>query len=205
MEDKELELEIDLLELFHALMKNIVMIVASTILFAAVGFGVSKFLMTPQYEASVNMIVNTRSEGATNVTNDNITSAKNMVSTYAIIIKSNTVLNEVVDKLQLEMKYKELAEKVTVGAVDATQVMRVAVQDPDPQLAVQIVAQIADIAPGAIPSDPTGPRDATASIIHPIALQPLLLSFLFLPSGPPLVVPSLFGKETILRAATFYK
>ena len=150
MEDKELELEIDLLELFHALMKNIVMIVASTILFAAVGFGVSKFLMTPQYEASVNMIVNTRSEGATNVTNDNITSAKNMVSTYAIIIKSNTVLNEVVDKLQLEMKYKELAEKVTVGAVDATQVMRVAVQDPDPQLAVQIVAQIADIAPGAI-------------------------------------------------------
>lgn len=57
----------------------------------------------------------------------------------------------------------------------------------------------------ALPSDPTGPRDATASIIHPIALQPLLLSFLFLPSGPPLVVPSLFGKETILRAATFYK
>lgn len=150
MEDKEMELEIDLLELFHALMKNIVMIIIVTILFAAVGFGYSKFLITPQYEASVNMIVNTRSEGATNVTNDNITSAKNMVSTYAIIIKSNTVLNEVIENLGLDMKYGELAEKVSVAAVNSTQVMKVVVQDPDPQLAAQIVEQIISIAPDAI-------------------------------------------------------
>lgn len=149
-DEKELELEIDLLELFHALMKNIVMIIVTTVLFAAVGFCYSKFMITPQYEASVNMIVNTRSEGATNVTNDNITSAKNMVSTYAIIIKSNTVLNEVIENLQLDMKYNKLAEKIEVGAVNSTQVMRVAVQDPDPQLAQQIVEQIADIAPDAI-------------------------------------------------------
>lgn len=150
MEDKEMELEIDLLELFRALMKNIVMIIIVTILFAAVGFGYSKFLITPQYEASVNMIVNTRSEGATNVTNDNITSAKNMVSTYAIIIKSNTVLNEVIENLGLDMKYGELAEKVSVAAVNSTQVMKVVVQDPDPQLAAQIVEQIISIAPKAI-------------------------------------------------------
>ena len=150
VEDKEMELEIDLLELFRALMKNIVMIIIVTILFAAVGFGYSKFLITPQYEASVNMIVNTRSEGATNVTNDNITSAKNMVSTYAIIIKSNTVLNEVIENLGLDMKYGELAEKVSVAAVNSTQVMKVVVQDPDPQLAAQIVEQIISIAPDAI-------------------------------------------------------
>ena len=149
-EEKDLELEIDLLELFHALMRHIVAIMVTTVLFAAVGFGYSAFLITPQYEASVNMIVNTRSEGATNVTNDNITSAKNMVSTYAIIIKSNTVLNEVINTLQLDLKYKELAAKITVGAVDATQVMRVAVQDADPTLARQIVEQIAAIAPERI-------------------------------------------------------
>lgn len=148
--EKDLELEIDLMELFHALMRHIVAIMVTTVLFAAAGFGYSAFLITPQYEASVNMIVNTRSEGATNVTNDNITSAKNMVNTYAIIIKSNTVLNEVIDTLQLNMKYKTLAEKITVGAVDATQVMRVSVQDADPSLAKQIVEQIAAIAPERI-------------------------------------------------------
>ena len=80
-EDKDLELEIDLLELLNAIKRHILAIIITTVVFAAAGFGYSAFLITPMYEASVNMIVNTRSEGATNVTNDNITSARNMVNT----------------------------------------------------------------------------------------------------------------------------
>lgn len=149
-EDKDLELEIDLLELLNAIKRHILAIIITTVVFATAGFGYSAFLITPMYEASVNMIVNTRSEGATNVTNDNITSARNMVNTYAIIIKSNTVLNEVIDRLQLNMKYTRLASKIEVGAVNSTQVMRVSVQDADPMLAAQIVEQIAAIAPEKI-------------------------------------------------------
>lgn len=58
-------------------------------------------VITPQYEASINMIVNTRRDNMATVTNDNITSAKNLVSTYAIIIKSNIVLNKVISNLGL--------------------------------------------------------------------------------------------------------
>lgn len=150
MEDRELELEIDLLELFNALKKSIVWIAIVTIACAAVGFCYSKFMITPQYEASVNMIVNTRSENATNLTNDNITSAKNMVGTYAIIIKSNRVLNEVIDKLELDMEYNTLAKKVSIASVNSTPVMEVVVTDPDPERAAMIVEQIAKIAPDAI-------------------------------------------------------
>jgi capsular polysaccharide biosynthesis protein len=56
------------------------------------------------------MIVNTRADSNGNVTTDNINSAKNMVGTYAIIIKSNRVLNEVIAQLDLDMEYEELAE-----------------------------------------------------------------------------------------------
>ncbi len=150
MEDKEMELEIDLLELFNALKRGIVWIVVSTILCAAVGFCGSKFLMTPMYEARVNMIVNTRAEESVNVTNDNITSAKNMVSTYAIIIKSNRVLNEVIDNLNLDLEYDELAEQITVASVNATQVMEIVVKDADVQNAARIVEQISEIAPEKI-------------------------------------------------------
>ena len=150
MEDRELELEIDLLELFNALKKSIVWIAIVTIVCAAVGFCYSKFMITPQYEASVNMIVNTRSENASSVTNDNITSAKNMVGTYAIIIKSNRVLNEVIDKLELEMEYSTLAKKVSIASVNSTPVMEVVVTDPDPERAAMIVEQIAKIAPEKI-------------------------------------------------------
>lgn len=150
LEEKELEMEIDLLGLFHALKKNVIAIVITMVLFAMVGFCYSKFLITPQYEASVNMIVNTRSEGATNVTNDNVNTAIKMLGVYDIVIKSNTVLNEVIEKLNLDMEYEELADKVTVYSVNSTQVMRIAVQNPDPEVAKQIVQQIVDIAPDII-------------------------------------------------------
>ncbi len=142
--------EIDLREVFILLRNNIVLILVATILFGVVGFFVTKYLITPQYEASVNMIVNTKQDNTSYVSNDNITSAKNLVSTYAIIIKSNTVLNQVIDNLGLDMDYDELSKKVTVTAVDDTQVMRVAVTDPDPYVAARIVRSISRVSPDVI-------------------------------------------------------
>lgn len=143
--------EIDLLELFSILKAHIVSIILVTVLAAVAGFLVTEYAMTPQYEASVNMIVNTRTDATAAVSNDSINSAKNLVSTYAIIIKSNTVLNQVIADLSLkDMDYDTLAEKVSVEAIDDTQVMKVAVKDPDPELARQIVKEIAKISPEEI-------------------------------------------------------
>ena len=106
--------EIDLLELFSILKAHIVAIIVVTVIAAVAGFMVTEYLITPQYEASVNMIVNTRTDANANVSNDNINSAKSLVSTYAIIIKSNTVLNQVAANLNLkDMDYDTLVEKVS--------------------------------------------------------------------------------------------
>lgn len=143
--------EIDLLEIFALLKKHIASIILVAIIFGVAGFFGTKLLITPQYEASVNMIVNTRAENTGTVSNDTINSAKNLVSTYAIIIKSNTVLNQVIDNLNLkDIDYDDLEEKVSVTAIDDTQVMRIAVQDPDPNLARRIVKEIARISPNEI-------------------------------------------------------
>lgn len=143
--------EIDLLELFSILKAHIVAIIVVTVIAAVAGFMVTEYLITPQYEASVNMIVNTRTDANATVSNDNINSAKSLVSTYAIIIKSNTVLNQVAANLNLkDMDYDTLVEKVSVEAIDDTQVMKVAVKDPDPELARKIVKEIAKISPEEI-------------------------------------------------------
>ena len=73
-----------------------------------------------------------------------------MVSTYAIIIKSNRVLNEVIEKLELDIDYEKMAKKVEVASINSTQVMEVVVTDPVPERAAQIVEQIAKIAPKRI-------------------------------------------------------
>lgn len=143
--------EIDLLEILSLLKKHLLSIILVAIIFGLLGFFGTEYFITPQYEASVNMIVNTRSENTGSVSTDTINSAKNLVSTYAIIIKSNTVLNQVISDLDLKgMSYDALESKVSVSAINDTQVMRIAVQDADPDVARKIVKEIARISPNEI-------------------------------------------------------
>jgi capsular polysaccharide biosynthesis protein len=149
MENEEYE-TIDLLEVLNILRQHLVVLILCTAAAAAVGFGVSKFLMTPQYRASAMMIVNTRQDVNASVTSDQITSATKLVSTYSIIIKSDTVLQQVINDLGLNMTYAELNAKVSVDAVDSTQVMKISVTDRDPAWAQQVCAHITDVAPNII-------------------------------------------------------
>ena len=99
---------------------------------------------------SALMIVNTRQDTSANVTSDQLTSASRLVSTYSIIVKSDTVLNQVIANLGLNMTYETLASKVEVSAVDETQVMEITVTDPNPDGARQVCEQITQVAPDAI-------------------------------------------------------
>ena len=142
---------IDLREIFFLLKNNAISIVASTLVCAIVGFLVTTFLITPQYEASATMIVNSQQNQANaNITNDMITTSKSLVNTYGIVIKSDTVLQQVIDALNLDMTYEEMRNRVQVSAVDSTQVMRIAVQDANPAQAKAIVGKIVEIAPDIV-------------------------------------------------------
>lgn len=141
---------IDLLEVLNAVRQHILAIILTTLVLAAASFGVSKFLMTPKYQASALMIVNTRQDTSATVTSDQINSATKLVSTYSIILKSDTVLNQVIQNLGLSLDYQHLAERVTVSAVDDTQVMKVTVTSDNPEWARQVCEQITQISPDVI-------------------------------------------------------
>lgn len=149
MENEEYQ-TIDLLEVLGILRRHIVAILLCTVVAAGIGFGVSAFLLTPMYQASALMIVNTRQDTTASVTGDQISTAQKLVSTYSIILKSDTVLQKVVENLGLNMTYQELQERVTVESVDSTQVMQVSVQGADPEWARQVVDQITKVAPDII-------------------------------------------------------
>lgn len=147
MEDEE---TIDLMEIARLLWAHIVQIVAVAVAAALICLLVCMFALTPKYQASINMIVNTRQDTTTTFTSDNFNSAKNLISTYAVIIKSNTVLNEVIDTLDLDMTYGQLYGMVSVTSVDDTQIMKVAVTDIDAKRAGEIAQTIADIVPDVL-------------------------------------------------------
>lgn len=151
MENNDLqEKEISVFEILLMLKEKWIVITTVTIIGALIGWLLFTFLVSPQYEASVNMIVNTKTDITSTVTTDNINSAQNLVDTYAIIIKSNTVLNEVINTLELDVSYEEIYECVSVNAINNTQVMKIAVRDEDPLKAKQIVEAIVLIAPNIV-------------------------------------------------------
>ena len=138
------------LELMQALKEKIALILVATMLAAGLSWFISAALLPKKYEASVNMIVNTRTEIVGIVTSDSISSAQDLVDTYAIIIKSNKVLNKVIDQLGLTMSYEELSEMISVDPIRNTQVMKIAADCSDAELAVRIVQTISEIAPSIV-------------------------------------------------------
>ena len=144
MDNEENEV-IDLTEILSAVRQHLLELIFVTLAAALVGFTASKFLMTPKYDSSALMIVNTA-----NVTSDQINSATKLVSTYSIIIKSDTVLQQVIDNLGLNLTYAKLNKRVTVAAVDDTQVMKITVQSDSPEWARQVCEQIITVAPDVI-------------------------------------------------------
>jgi len=140
--------EIDLLELARLLWSHALQIAAAGIAAAVICLLVCTFVLTPRYQASVNLIVNSRQDGNASITSDNINSARNLIDTYAVIIKSNIVLNDVIEQLGLDMTYRQLLACISVDGVGSTQIMSITVTNEDPALAGKIVQAIAETCRG---------------------------------------------------------
>ena len=124
-------------------------ITVASILVALLVFGALTLFVAPTYQATAKMIVNAGSDSSASltITNDQITTSQKLVDTYGVIIRSRTVLNQVIDTLSLDINYEQLYRKVHVSSVNGTQIMEIAVQDPSPENARKIVQAITKIAP----------------------------------------------------------
>lgn len=155
-------IEINLLQLIKKLYDNVIYIAVATIIFGIIGYAGSKMFITPVYEAGAKMIVNTRNDVNQNVTNDQLNSAKNLVDTYAVIIRGRDVLKLVISELNLSENYGQLSEAVTVKSINGTQVMQISVYHNDPNTALAITEKIMEIAPDAIT------RTVEAGSVNPV-------------------------------------
>lgn len=144
------EYSIDLMELLALIKRNLFLIITAGIIGGLITFAVCTFCIRPVYKASAKMIVNVRQEQSDTVTNDQITSSQKLADTYAIIIRSRTVLVPVIEKLNLPMSFEKLQKIVSVTSINDTQVMEIAVENKDQMLALQIVNEILNISPAII-------------------------------------------------------
>lgn len=90
---------IDIKRLWLILKKNIVLMVVCGIALAGIAFGVSKFIIQPEYKSSVALLVNRKADQDNAAQLQNQQADVQMINTYKDIITRPVVLNTVVKNL----------------------------------------------------------------------------------------------------------
>ena len=138
-----MEETIDLREYFAIIKKRFWIIALITIIAMLVSSVVSFFVLKPVYQVNSTLIVNTESNTETQtLTGDQISVTQKLAVTYGEIIKSRTVLEQVITNLKLNDTYKELADAISVSPVKDTQIIGISVQDTNPKKARDIANEI---------------------------------------------------------------
>ena len=98
------EIEIDLMELFLAFKRRIWLILAAAVLGMGVAGAFSKLALTPQYKSTAMLYILSKETTLTSLADLQIGSQ--LTQDYKIIVVSRPVLEEVIEKLDLELDYR---------------------------------------------------------------------------------------------------
>lgn len=135
---------IDLSLVFALLRKNLVLLIIFSIIGGIVAYFGTVYLIPEKYRATATVVVNNRSAEYNYITPNEITSSKNLAELYSIIIKSDNVLQQVIDDLELDISYEELKNSVSVQTISDTQVVEISMESTDPEYAKAVVAKFVE-------------------------------------------------------------
>ena len=126
MEKKEKN---NLRRLNSVLKKNSILIIIILFLFLACGYFYSYYMVTPKYKSTSTILLasNTLNKDSATVTQTEVTLNKNLISTYGKILKSDKVLEQVINNLSLDMTKDELYKNIQIEEVKDTQILQISV------------------------------------------------------------------------------
>ena len=143
--------EIDLKEILSVLKSKLWLIAICAVLVAALVFMYTALFVTPMYTAQISVYVNNRTNNNTNgIASGDVAVAIQLVNTYIHILQDDAVLEQVIEKANLNYTTAQLKSMVNAEVVEDTEVFRVSVSSPDPVLSARIANTIAEVAPTAI-------------------------------------------------------
>lgn len=139
------EIEIDLMEVFGLLLSKIWLILGMGATFAAAGFIISQFLITPVFESTTKIYILNKTENAS-ITYSDVQMGTQLTKDYAELIGGRYVLEEVIAALSLDMEYEDLYKTVSVATPSDTRIVSITVESTVPEEARDIANCIREVA-----------------------------------------------------------
>ena len=136
------EIEIDLKEIFYLLLSHWKSIFLAMLIGATIFGAYHTFLLKPSYQADASIYI-TSTDLMISFSDLQLSAA--LTDDYANIIKSRTVLNRVIDELDLNLNYKQLGALISVENPDSTHIVDIKVTCDDPELSRNITNALMNI------------------------------------------------------------
>lgn len=144
------EMEIDLVELGLVLLDKLRYIVFFCLLGALLFNACAFFLIKPSYESTATMyIVSASDDSVVDLTDLNI--GTSLTSDYEELMYSYPVLEQVIEKLDLDMTFKELAKMIVIENPADTRILKVTATSNDPELSRDIANTLVGVSVDYLP------------------------------------------------------
>ncbi len=144
-----MQTEISIKDLLGIAQKYLILLLVVTLCAGLLGFAFTQFLVDPEYTATAKMYVYSDKETGSQNSSE-LSYAKSLVKTYSVIIRSDTVMQKVVDEVVAdypELTLKQVQEMVSVAGIDDTEAFGISVTATDPKMAAAICNVITEKAP----------------------------------------------------------
>lgn len=140
-------------KILELLWQNKVMIIVFAIVGATVGFIFNSYFTKPEYTASSSIILSvTQTEADDTYENDerpissgDLSLSEQLMNTYVQIIKSESVINKVIENLHIETKASQLNKAIEVVPESKSTVLRIKVTLENPEQAKAIVCELENV------------------------------------------------------------
>ena len=139
-------LEIDLLELAGLLLHKLWLLALCMVLAGGLGFLLSAFVFTPQYESETGVYILSSSAESSTLSYSDTQLASQLTKDYEELITCRSVLEAVIEECGLPDNYEELLDRVSVDNATDTRIVYITVKDPVPERAQEIADSIREIA-----------------------------------------------------------
>lgn len=146
--------EIDLKEVMYFILKRKIFVILLIIIGIILGFIYTKFFVTPMYSANTTVVlskINSSTDGNleqinnTSITQNDITLNSKLVETYSEIMKSRAVAQDVIARLNLNIKEESIMKNTSVTTKDDTEMLKIQVANEDKNVAANIANALADV------------------------------------------------------------
>ena len=144
--------ELDLKELFEIFWHKKVQIILLILIFMMIGVIYTIGFVTPMYTSSTTLVLvgtestnNTENQVTESITTTDITINSKLVSTYSELVKSKSILGEVISNLGIDIDEEELRKNIEVTSVEDTELIEISVSDENPTYAAKVANEIANV------------------------------------------------------------